>query len=365
MINDTYLLDEVVDLYLAQRQIDKKKYYDSHLINAKLAWRMLFKNTIFAVNSEWAELKAGYPFNYVDIPKGTVRFFSAALVDDCGEIVPLYYNNKLNILPKPTQKKCGCKNCDCGGTCEDVNSLVYTTKLLFTINNVDYYEKIWLKFCDNGDILEYREVPTKKYNDYTGDGADFNDDYNDDYQIAPAFTDYTIVTETFNRKLCNIEVKPCGCPIDSHENEETIIKNCSQFLPIFGKLHKRHCERFLPNTNDNGYGEVKMSECGTKLYFVPSKRHHYEHKKLPTHILINYQTSGENCSTAVQVPEYALEPMFYGLDFYSKRFNNVFSLSERKSAEYSWKDAQNQLILFLNPFNLEVLSNVQDEKIYY
>src|SRR5674476_298964 len=135
-----YTLSECVDEYLAQRQINKKKYFSSYLISSKWAWKHLFKNTIYAVNSQWFTLKKGTPYNYIDKPKNMVRLFSASITNHCNEIVPIFYDNSINVIPKPTssQKKCGCDSCDCGGICEDVGSLTFTTKVLFTINGIDY-----------------------------------------------------------------------------------------------------------------------------------------------------------------------------------------------------------------------------------
>lgn len=368
LVNSSYTLDHLVDLYFAQRQINKKKYFASYLINASLAWKQLFRNTIYAVQTEWVPLKRGTPYNYVDIPKGSIRFFSASEVDRHGQIVPLYYDSLLNIIPKPTDKKCGCNQCDCSGLCDDLNSVVYTTKLLFTINGVDYYEKDWVKYCKNGDIIEYREVPTKKYNDFSGDGGDYNDDYNDDYSTQPPpFSDYTIVTETFQKVICTLKVKPCGCPESIPENEEKVNGCCASFFPLFGHRHRHHYESFLGDINSNHRGSVKMSECGTKLYYKQPIHHgHRGHEhKLPDYLLISYQLSGEDCNTSVQVPELAEETMFFGIDYYSKRFNMSFTRPEREEAKYAWNDAQNKLLLELNPISLEWLSNIQDAVIRY
>lgn len=371
---ETYTLDTIVDLYLAQRQIDRKKYYPSYLINANLAWKKLFRNTIYSTQSEWMTLKKGEPYNYIEVPRGTVRLFSVCEVDHCGRIVPLFYDSLLNVIPKPTKRDCGIKKCDCSGLCDDLNSVTYNTKLLFTISGVDYYEKIWIKLCGNGDIIEYREVPTKKYNTFTGDGGDYNTDYNNDYNIIPPpFSDYTIVTETFQKVICSLTVRPCGCPDNTPENEEKVMNNCSQFFTCFGEKHRKHCEQYLVDINDNHRGSVKLSDCGNKIFYKPSPRHHHHHNlnngiphnRLPEFLLVNYQLSGESCHTAAEVPELAQDAMFFGIDYFSKRFNLSFSMGERKESEYAWINAQNELIKDLNPISLEYVSQIQDAKILW
>ena len=358
-----YTLAECVDEYLAQRFISKKKYYSSFLICAKNYWKKLFRNTIYAVNSEWKTLKKGTPYNFIEKPKDAVRVFSISTVDShCNKIVDLFYDTRFNVIPKPTtsQKKCGCGSCDCGGLCDDIGSLTYTTKLLFSISGVDYYEKIWVKVCPNGDVIEYRIVPTKKYNDFTGDSGDYMNDYMNDYDIgSPAFSNYTIVYPEFQKVICKLDVKPCGCPENTTENIELLNEFCGCFLPVNACCKKRHCDDFLEAINSNHLGSIKISECGNKFYYIPSKKQ----KTLPEFLLINYQTSGENCSEVVQVPEYALDAMWLGTDYFSKRFNNSYSLSEKDAAKYAACAGENDLIVFLNPLSLRWLSTLQDSEI--
>lgn len=368
MAIESYTLSEIVDQYLILRQISKKKYFSNYLLQARYVWKELFKNTIWSTQSEWMTLKSGDPYNYIDVPRGTVRIFSVSEVDHCGKIIPLYYNNQLNIIIKPTESNCGCKSCNCnGGLCDDVGGLTKTTTYLFTVSGVDYYETDWLKVCPNGDVIEYRQVPTKKYNNFTGDGGDFNSDYNNDYLIAnPPFADFTIETQTFQKIICHLSVKPCGCPENTPENEELFLNQCGAFFLCDNLRHRRHCEHVVGDTNSNHRGTVKISECGDKIYYKPNPiRHHHVQieDKLPTHLLVNYQTSGEDCSSVVIVPDYAIECMFSGIDYYSKRFNNMYNLSEKKQAKYDFVDEQNKIITFLSPFNLQELSNVQDQVI--
>jgi len=368
--NTTYTLKEAVEIYLATRQINNKKYYPSFLISAIWSWKNLFKNTIYAVNSQWFTLKSGVPYNYVDMPPNVLRFFSATVVNECGEMIPLFMDNRINIIAQPTssQKKCGCGACDCGGLCEDINSLTYTTKVLFTISGVDYYEKDWVKVCPNGDILEYRIVPTKKYNTFTGDGGDYNRDYNNDYLIGTSpFQDFTIEYVTTQKIICKLTLLPCGCPENTVDNINLLNNYCGCYLPFNAFCKRKQCNTKVTG-EINGYdnlGSIKVSECGTKIYYIPHPTCDGTPPLLPTSLLLNWQTSGENCNEIVQVPEYAIETLFYGIDFNSKRFNNAYSLGEKAESKYNWQDAQNQLVLFLNPLNLDYLAQIQDQPILY
>lgn len=366
---DTYSLASCVDEYMSLRQINKKKYYASYLIAAKHGWKTLFEGSMYVMTSEWKTMKAGDPYPYVDVPRGAQRVFSAAVEDDCGDIRPLYYNSRMNIIPKPTEKKCGCHSCNCGGLCEEVNSTILTTKVLFTINGIDYVEKTWLKYCPNGDMIEYKEVPTKQYRDTIGDGGDYNNDFNNDYSGAGnPFGNFSIVNNTFQRKICTLAVQPCGCPVESPENEELIQTTCGCFLPFWGRRRREHCQHFLQDPNTEEYGEVKISECGTKIYFKPGKKHHRhrdgKHHRIPEFLLVIYQTSGEPTmiSDQVQVPTSAVfkDAMWAQIDWNTKRFNNKYSGAEKMIAKYEKNSAANELVGYLNPLNMQDLGDMQD-----
>jgi hypothetical protein len=370
-LSPCYTLSEAVDEYLATRGVDKKKYYARYLIIAKRVWQRLFWNTLWITKSVWQPLKKGDPYNYIDVPRDKARILSISQQDPCGKVRPLYYNSQINVVPKPKIKKCGCGACDCGGLCEDVNSFTVTTKLLFTINGVNYYEKTWLKYCTNGDILEYREVPTKKYLDYKGDGASFNNDFNNDFDIGGGFGNYEITTEKFQQKICHLTTQPCGCPEETQENEQILMDFCGCFFGCFTRRHRDFCNHFLENPDPNCLGEVKLSECGTKIFYIPN-RHRFRPEcttgtnirpaipTLPDFLQVNYQTNGQNFDEQVLVPDFSVKAVMTGIDSDSKMFNNKYSLAEKKDAEYRHNDEVNKLILFLNPLSLDVLSHIQD-----
>lgn len=337
----------------------------SYLIAAKQAWRKLFWNTLYVANSVWRTVQNGDPYPYVSVPKDCLRLLYVGIQDHCGDIQPLFYNNALNVVPKPKKKKCGCESCDCAGLCEDLNSSTFSTKVLFTINGTDYVEKTWIKYCPNGDVLEYKEIPVKKYNSFTGDAGDFNNDFNNDYSIGQGgLSDFSIITETKQRKICALKTYPCGCPVDNPENEEIVRNFCSCFMPFFGRRRREHCEHFLQDTNRINPGEVKISECGTKIYFKPSRRHNANplERNIPEFLQIAYQTNGDPklINDQIQVPEYCKEAMWSGTFYYIKKFNPKYTPDQRREAKWDFNSEQNDLITFLNPLALQDLSDIQD-----
>lgn len=360
------LLSELTEKYLAIRGIEKKKYFSKYLIVAGEIWKDVFQKTLWTTKSVWKELKDGDPYPFIEIPKDSTRIFSVATTDKCGNIQPLYYNSQLNVIPKPTVRTCSCAACDCD-VCGDINASSVTTKELFTISGITYYQKCWMKYCSNGDILEYCETPTKKYNSYAGDGGDYNDDFNNDYDIGSnPLADFTITTVISQRKVCTLATRPCGCPAATEENECLIQQCCGCLFPLFSRNRKKCCTRFLENVNNNYRGEVKISECGTKMYYKPSKHwRKSSDSQYPDFLLLNYQTTGLYPNQEVQVPEYAEMCVMAGIDWLSKQFNNMYSLSEKKEAKYMYVEEQNNIISYLNPLSLSLVNKWQDQPIIW
>lgn len=354
-------LSEVTEKYLAIRGVNNKKHFPKYLIVAGEIWKDLFRKTLWVTKSVWKELKAGDPYAYIDVPRDKERIFSIGVSDKCGNIQPLFYNSQLNVIPKPTKRNCSCGECECD-LCGDINAMSVTTKALFTINGITYYQKCWLKYCKNGDILEYCEIPTKKYNTFTGDGGDFNDDFNNDYDIGSnPLADFTIETVIQQRKICTLTTKTCGCPQATEENECIIRDNCSCLLSIFSRRRKKCCNQFIENVNDNHYGSVKLSECGTKIYYIPSRKwRDVSSSQFPDFLLVNYQSNGLAPDQETQVPDYGNMAMYAGIDYLSKQYNGSYSLAEKQAAKYAYVEQMNNIILYLNPISLSNIQQLQD-----
>lgn len=370
---DKATLSESVDEYLINRGIDKKKHFGKYLVIAQRVWQDIFWNTLWVTKSVWLPLKKGHPYDYIDMPPGAVRLFTVNDTDACGKLVPLFYNNQLNSIPRPKERKCGCGQCGCGGICEDVNGLQVVTKLLFTINGIDYYEKTWLKYCPNGDIWEYKEIPTKRYRDFTGDNAgDYSDDYNDDYDgRTGGLANFDITTQVQQQKLCALEVKPCGCPEDNPINQTLLEEHCGCFLPLLNHRRECYCDPFLDDPAPNIKGQVKISECGTKILYKPPLHRFQEQcivgpgpiPRLPHYLNVSFQTNGKQVGTDILIPDFALMAHWTGIDWRSKLFNSKYPMAEKMMMKYQHNEEVNKIILFLSPFNLERLASIQDAPI--
>lgn len=357
----TDTISELTDRFLIRSGIDKKKYFSRYITIAGEVWQDVFQKTLWSIKSVWMPTKLGEPFSYVDMPQDCLRLLSVGVDDKCDLIQPLFYNTQLNVVSKPRVKKCGC-TCDCGGLCDAVNSLTTTTKLIYTINGVPYYQKCWMEYCANGDILEYCETPTKKYNTLTGDSGDFNSDYNDDYDIASApFSAYEIITVKSQRKICKLEVAPCGCPQETTDNCQLLIDSCGCNISWGCRTKRKHCDQFSENINNNFLGEVKISGCGTKIYYKQSRHWRQVAKKeTPDYLLVNYQSTGETPGAETLVPRYARNLMYAALDNGRKEYNSSYSIGEKQAASYKLQHEKNEIVNFLSPIDLIQLAQVQD-----
>lgn len=349
----TISLSTFLQNYLAEGEIDIPKYFPRYAISAKWAWKELFQKTLYVVQSHWFPVLFDGEYYYIDLPKCVSRIISVGVEDKYGKIQPLYNNAQWNVVAKPT-KQCNC-GCSCDGLCNDGSTTTVTTKEVFRINNVPYYERTWLKICKNGDVVEYREVPTKKYNDYTGTPGDFNGDFNDDFSKPSAFENFTVQTEVFQKILCKLDVAPCGCPTSTDENLDKLHTHCG--WDCRGGWRKRPRQTF-ENVNNNYYGEVKLSPCGTKVYYRLAK-----HGKIPDYLLLSWQGTGEEVGLEVQVPEYAYEALSAMLFWRTIRRNPRYSQSDKVEAERIKNMEINNLILYLNPLSWNFLANVSDTEI--
>lgn len=361
-------LGEIVDRFLIRSSIEKKKHFSRYLILAEECWQDVFQNTLWVIKSVWMPTKAGTPYNYVNMPCDCQRLLSVGTDDKCGLIQPLYYNQQINIVAKPVEKKCGCKaDCGCSSLCETVGSTVATSKVEFTISGVNYYQTCWITSCPNGDILKWCRTPVKKYNSLDGDAGDFNEDYNLDYLKGnPPFSDYTVVYIETQEKICKLAVRECGCPVESEANETLFMDCCGFWVNLNCRTKIKHCRQYSENVNNNMRGDCKISECGNKIYYRPSREwRKVQDKEVPDWLLVNYQSTGTSVGQETIVPIYARNLMYAMLDCGRKEYNGAYSLGEKEAARFRVVDERQKIAGYLNPLSLIFMGSVQDAKILW
>lgn len=343
-----YTLADALDKYLMNAGVDRKKYFVRHLAITGDVWSDLFVNTLNATKSVWQTINQDSQGLYIDVPCDSERIFYVSTEDKCNNLVPLYFNGLFNVIPQPTTKKCGCKQCNCSGLCEELNSTNMTTKVIFTQNGIDYIEKKWIQVCPNGDVLEYRETPVKKFNDRIGDGGDYNADYNGDYNRVTGFGNYEIITQSFQERICKLDVHPCGCPVSTIDNENLVLGCCGAYLCPTLTCCKKRSNVYLQDGKGK-VGEAKISECGTKMYVRGLKTE-------VQYLLLTYQSDGRGDYAQNPVPEKALMALWTGIDFRKKMFNNAYSWGDKEAARIAHVREVNLLIGFDNKLPLKKMA---------
>lgn len=349
----TYSLDEVVDQLFIIKQVDKKKYYDAYLLAAEWTWKDIFKNTIMSQQSVWQTVLQDNDGLFVNIPKDAQRVFGAAVVNKHGEIEPIFYNQRLNVTPKPNTK--------CGGVCGGLPSTetdwVKTSEYVFTYGGVDYYSYTWIRMLPNGDIQQWVQLPYKKYNTLNGDNTgDYTDDYNDDYLLVNDTSDLEIAIKETNTILCNLTLKPCGCPDNTPQNIELLNNHCGCYKRYWDRQINQN--QVYSDVDGNDKGGVKLSQCGTQLRYKP---HHNDCRggKIPTRLLVNYQTNGVGCGKIVEVPEYSVEAIWAGIEY------RLSDIKMKQATEPNYLKECKKIIQYLNPLSITSIGKIQDTKNYW
>ena len=349
----TISLNDLTDLYLIHKNNEGRKYHKQTLVLMQQVFAELFTQTWYTVPSRYMELKKGDPYNYIDVPVGMQRLLSVSVPDRCGNMKPLFYNQDMSVIKKPKRKPCGCESntCDCAGLCEAIGGLVVNTKEVVIINPQSsppgpqtYTEYQWLKYCPNGDIYEYRQVPTLQYEFSRGS---YDDSYDVSYEIGDSSS--SVIVVNLSRKLCSLEVAPCGCPAQNQANEELFFRHCGCFINTFNPVVVQSRNRCW-DTCTAWAGEVKLSDCGTKIFVKWIENIEENH-----HLLVSYQTNGVDIDGFSQVPNN--EPtkmcMYAGVEYRRMVFNDRYNLGQKREALYQYEDKKNELIKWLNPLSTE------------
>lgn len=342
----TLTLSQATDMFLIFKGIDKRKYAKDYLTISQEVWKELFQQTLFCTKKIYVELIKGTPYNYVEIPRDSYRFFSLAVEDRCRNLKPLYYNNKLNVLvkPNPVTKRCNCEVCDCGGMCETIGGIVPITEIV-NINGTDYTNMTWIKNC-NGDIMEYRTLWTTQYSFVRGS---YDNSYDFSYEIGTS--DSEVVQINLSRKLCKLETLDCGCPTQTRENEELFARHCGCYCNPLNPVIQR-CERHWGECEYYA-GSIRLSDCGTKVFVE-----HVDNLDLNHWLVMSYQTSGIDPDAQTLMPDYAKMALFTGIDYYKNLFNDRIHPNIKQMQSWKYIDEQNKIIVYNNKIAIEDLASL-------
>lgn len=281
----------------------------------KLSWYKLFKKTKESIVRKWMPVVNGK----VSYPSTAENILGVYTVDDCNELAPLYEDNFKNILPLPVEK-CKCNACD--------NQNCLCPIIADNISNIDvviydtvYTNRISSRVLKNGDIVEerYEWIPS----------------YNADSSFKEA------VEVPSQKIICSLDLSPCGCPLDSQENIEKILKcgcgitNCTPFVR----------DRYPAIYNKFGY--YKKDEVNRQINVFNTQGRKTRLKQT----IVVYQSNGED----VLIPEYAKPALIALLNWTKIMYSPVYTYNDEIRAKRNFKREKNEMIKYLNPIPYELI----------
>lgn len=351
-------LADMVESYLQERMIFNEKYYASYLKFAANAWAEIFHDTLYVYNGRWLPVKQLTNGQYfIKFPKDCNGFISANILDHCQFVKRIPYNSDVNVIQKPSSVTVSCQSM--------VSSMVTTTQYLFTSGGVDYYQKQYLEYCPNGDIIERTVTPVKQYLDFNGDTAgDYNPDYNGDYS-RPVFGNFQIINNTEQRILVNLDTDENGCPLDTIENVNKLVTYCGCY-----SHYAQNCLTDYPVFNSlkiGEYGCVTLTEDRRGLIYTPPTTFSHCFKgSIPDYIMVYFKgnSSGNEVTGAAIIPDdfYVKNALTLGTDYYSVRLNRTISEREKPMYRARFDEAINNLVRNRLFFNTDVLTKVSELK---
>lgn len=311
-------LGETVNDYLLRAGNINRKYYAKYFKIAQDVFKKLYAVTMPTTISKYVQVfpkGASDPYPYIKRPAGMTRFFGVDVTNRHHELISVVQNEKLNVFTKPTvQKECGCTSTD---LCDCIDNLQVVLTEKFTFEGTVYYEKTWVKCCDNGDVLQYSENPV----------------LNPDGDAVVILKEY--------KNLGRLATKDCGCPLETDENRDLIFNKCGCFLSLKPRCCKLWYDR---NNRMDCTGEYKWSECGTKLYLKHVKDD-------DGFAVIHYQVDPVKCDAELLVDDFARWPIWYGIDYESAVFNPRSNPKMLREQERRYTKSVNEYFEYLNPMS--------------
>lgn len=313
-------ISKVVDEFLNDSFNDGRKYYTNFLKMAKRAWKKLYymdlgitEKVVVYINKNTAT---------AEIPAHSTLITAVFIVDDCRMKHQLSSNINLNTTEIPEKPKgCGCTACNCDNDlCGSANAVNFYTEMV-DIDGTEYPKVYKTKLCSNGDIIEEITETLPK-----GDGAG----------------GITIVTRTYNKYIGKVEVKPCGCVVNTVENNNKCAAAC-------GCKCSNITDYQLPVGN-NKFGHFAVDLERGILHLINVKQ---------DYVIIEMQSDGEIEGEEIMIPEYGIDTITSGIYWRSLRFRNV-GIGEKNSAKIAHEVEIQELIEFLNPIDANGIKELQD-----
>lgn len=287
-----------------------------------LSWYELFKKTKESKVEKWVEVTNGIA-NY---PKSLETLFGIYVVDSCGDLAAFFEDNQKNIVPIPATK-CTCNSCDKSDCmCPKIQDSIRQTEVI--IEGEPHTNKTVTRVLKNGEVVE------------------------ETYTWAPVFDSNGVFVRAeeipSQKTKCNLETKPCGCPIESDENVKKLF-NCGCI---------DYCE--IPSMRENypalvnNFGYYKKDDEARQVHLFTSEGK----KSRVTQVLVVFESNGAD----MLVPKYAKKALIALLDWTRKQFSPSFLRDDKDQAKRFYIRCKKEMIQYLNPIPFEWYMAVADPR---
>lgn len=276
----------------------------------KHSWYNLFIKTKESVVRKWYPIKNS-KCNWPDTAERILGIYN---VDSCGDLVAIYEDVMINILPKPALK-CGCSSCS-GCMCGEVHDTVIQTDVV--IDGVTRQNKEVTRISNGNIIKEYHTWAAV----YSGNSVSVG-------------AKEVVTQET----KCSLELSTCGCISNTEDNAKKIL-GCGCAIDSCAPAIRKEYKAL-----DSEFGYYKNDEINKVIHFFDRKGG----KSNLTQMIIVFQSNGRD----MLVPEYCSMALMALLNYVKMMFSPSYDRSTKDEAKRMATVQKKEMLRFLNPIPFE------------
>lgn len=315
-------LTEATDTFMSLQENVNRNHALRYYTSAKWVVKDLLKDTIWAVRRQVLNVsKKGT----VQLPCDVERLLGLSVVDSCGNLQSLFYNEDVNTLALQTHKiTYSCPSC--GG--DDVSLCCVFDNITYT----DEAKEMTIADVNGGAPALYR-IRTYIIKDEFGHVSKEIEIYGP-LSLAPD-PDPAPLVKKYTERVCDLEVTECGCIAPTEENIEKVEAHLCCHMPL-------RCEKPSPS---NKFGYFKEDATDSSVLHV--------YRDI-TQVIATYQSSWESADGGeIMIPEYVFDAFAYGMDFKANAFVNSLSPSTKREQRRLYFLEKKKLWIYLNPISKE------------
>jgi hypothetical protein len=318
-------LGKFVDNFCAQSYNDGQRAYDNILVIAQHFYGEIKRKHLKTYRKRKLSVEQG--LNIVYLPGDVHRIIKVKVTDDCNHEQELDLDQYYDIDKPEAAKGCGCKKCDCTSSlCGAINSISYEEEDVLVHDDKTYRRIIKSKVQPNGDLIRETVEP------YATKG--------DNGQIIIAY-------KTHIERVTTVEVKNCGCVIDSPVNRSSCISACG--VSVCDQLQ---CDQEttipLPHMH---HGRYKVDEDKTILHLIGCS---------PSHVKVQYVSNGSECDEETLVDIDDVEALLNGVYYGTLRFRRDVSPLEKREALRAYERSKQERLEDESPIDPSRLLELQN-----